>query len=316
MSSIKPDISFPPFNIETDELIPWPYAEKLLEGELSGSWDHVCYLPDTALPNHSPRQREFEPEIEDARSEASTGSNQSLIDAMENCIAEATPPYEPDIPDIKELLTDEDPDSPWIKEEIDHGNQLVSTENTTPSILRENQFKNEIEIWVLSIKKMVGEGILHAPFKIHATAELKGGNLPTSNIHLLEYVEGQEMLGKVIETHFTQDKNGFRSGMFLSKNAELKANYVLKMLLVITESSSKKSFVIPITYSSCYGRQKRYHYYNDASGSDIKKRFQELLSISGYPLEWLCDTNQTHAKTERPAYIFQAEGGMLNYLKC
>ena len=323
MSSIKPGIPFPPFNIESDELIPWPYAERLLdldqegfsdssERELSDSWDRVDNPPNTSLLPYGLYEQELKPGTEDARSELSTGSNGTSVGAMERLIAEITP-Y--DEPDIDQFLNEGN----WIKIGIDEGRQLFSTENTTASILREQQFKSEIEAWISLIRKMVKQEELRFPVKILGTAELKGGNLPTSNIILLKYVEDERMLDEVIKTHFTQDQTGFKSGMFLSKNAELEVSYVLKMQLIIMEqfpdNSEPYCFVVPSTHTFMDQRQERYHYIKQVSCLAIKNQFQELLSISGYPLDWLCNTNETHPETEKPAYIYEELRNMPYYLK-
>ena len=310
MSSIKPGISFPPFNIESDEVIPWPGMERLLdqkgfsdEEELLNSWEHV----------HEDLEKSLEPEVETAKSEVSTGSNGTLYGAMEELMAQIFPSDEPG---IEKLLAG---DENWFKLKLGRERQLFSTENTTASISRENQFKNEIETWTSLIREMVEKKELAFPVKILATAELKGSNLPTSNIVLLEYVENEPMLDKVLEAHFTEDKKGFKRGMFLSKNAELEASYVLKMRLIIMEhlphDSKHYCFVIPSMYTFLNQSQEEYYYIREESCLAIKKELQELMCISGYPLEWLCNTNQTDPKTEKPAYIYEELRNMPYYLK-
>lgn len=311
MSSINSGTPFPPFDIEPIHTT-WPFAERLLdEGELSDSWDRVDNPPNTSLPPYGLYEQDLKPGTEDARSEVSTGSNGTSLGAIERLIAEITPHDEPN---IDQLLNEGN----WIKIGIDESRQLVSTENTTASIFRENQFKNEIQIWISLIRKMVKEKELGVPLKILATAELKGGSLPTSNILLLKYVENERMLDEVIKTHFTQDETGFKSGVFLSKNAELEVSYVLKMQLIIMESASDNSepycFVVPSTHTFMDQRQERYHYIKQVSSLAIKNQFQELLSISGYPLDWLCNTSETHPETERPVYIYQEGRDKPKYL--
>ncbi len=326
MSLINPGMPLPPPDIESrGPTRPgefWPGFDILLakapssdegnplDGRLS-PWVHLDTHPNTSLPPYGLCEEELKTGTEDARSEVSTGSNGTSFSAMGRLIAEITPHDEPDIGQLLDK-------GEWIKIAIDEGRQLVSNEKTTASILRENQFKNETQIWVSLIRKMVKEKELGVPLKILATAELKGGSLPTSNILLLKYVANERMLDEVIKTHFTQDQTGFKSGMFLSKNAELEVSYVLKMQLIIMESASDNSepycFVVPSTHTFRNQRQERYHYIKQVSCLAIKNQFQELLSISGYPLDWLCNTNETHPETEKPAYIFGEGSNKPNYL--